>query len=87
MLSFLHRWDYCWKCEFDTDVKMEGNIFSPWWRKVGFYKKVQIKTQGKCKVVLVTFIWQEAKNFYLFDKSCTQENVKYPMNQVDLEES
>ena len=23
MLSFLHRWDYCWKCEFDTDVKTE----------------------------------------------------------------
>ena len=22
-LSFLHRWNYCWKCEFDTDVKME----------------------------------------------------------------
>ena len=24
MLSFLHRWDYCWKCEFDTDVKIEN---------------------------------------------------------------
>ena len=23
MLSFLHRWDYLWKCEFDTDVKIE----------------------------------------------------------------
>ena len=21
--SFLHRWEYCWKCEFDTDVKIE----------------------------------------------------------------
>ena len=21
MLSFLHRLDYSWKCEFDTDVK------------------------------------------------------------------
>ena len=21
MLSFFHRWDYCWKSEFDTDVK------------------------------------------------------------------
>ena len=24
MLSFLHRWDYCWKCEFDVDVKIEN---------------------------------------------------------------
>ena len=23
MLSFLDRWDYCWKCEFDKDVKIE----------------------------------------------------------------
>ena len=23
MLSFLYRWDYYWKCEFDTDVKIE----------------------------------------------------------------
>ena len=27
MLAFLHRWDYCWKCKFDTDVKIEN-----WWR-------------------------------------------------------
>ena len=24
MLSFLHRWDCCWKCQFDTDVKTEN---------------------------------------------------------------
>ena len=24
MLSFLHRWDCCWKCQFDTDVKIEN---------------------------------------------------------------
>ena len=23
MLSLLPRWNYCWKCEFDTDVKIE----------------------------------------------------------------
>ena len=27
MLSFLCRWDYCWKCEFDTDVKIDVRIF------------------------------------------------------------
>ena len=25
MLSFLHRWDYCSMCEFDTDVKIEND--------------------------------------------------------------
>ena len=24
VLSFLHRWDHCWKCEFDINVKI-GN--------------------------------------------------------------
>ena len=23
MLSFLYRQDYCWKCEFNTDFKIE----------------------------------------------------------------
>ena len=26
MLLFLPRWDYCWKCEFDADVKIEQKI-------------------------------------------------------------
>ena len=26
MLSFLHRLGYCWKCEFDTDVKIETYV-------------------------------------------------------------
>ena len=24
MLSFIHRRDYCWKCEFDTGIKIEN---------------------------------------------------------------
>ena len=24
MLSVLHRWYCCWKCQFDTDVKIEN---------------------------------------------------------------
>ena len=24
MLSFLPRWDYCWKCESDIDVNIEN---------------------------------------------------------------
>ena len=54
MLSFLHRWDYCWKREFDTDVKVGKS----------FYKKVHVKTQGNKKdglviFVLFQFIWQK----------------------------
>ena len=32
-------------------------------------------------------VLQETKNSHLFDKSCTQENVKCDMNKVDLDES
>ena len=55
MLSFLHRWDYCWKCEFDIYVKIliynyhDGEQFV-------FYKKVHFKMQSKKKDVLVIFI-------------------------------
>ena len=42
-----------------------------------FYKRVHIKTRSKKKDVLVIFILsQETKNSNLFDKNCTQENVK-----------
>ena len=54
MLSFLHRWDYCWKCEFDIDVKTE-NHYNHDGEKLPFYKKVRIKTQSKKKDVLVIF--------------------------------
>ena len=39
MLSFLHRWDYCWKCEFDKDVKIEYS-FHHEGEQLRFYKKV-----------------------------------------------
>ena len=38
MLSFLPRWDYCWKSEFDTDVKIE-NYYHPDGEQLGFNKK------------------------------------------------
>ena len=28
LLSFLHHWDYCWKCEFNTDVKIKRKIIT-----------------------------------------------------------
>ena len=75
MLSFFHRSDCCWKYEFDTDVIIE-NYYHHDGEQLGFYKKIHIKTLSKKKDVLVIFISQETKNSNLFDKNCTQENVK-----------
>ena len=76
MLSFLHRWDYCWKCEFDIDVKIENHNHHDG-EQLLFYKKVHIKTQSKKKDVFVIFmLLQETKNSNLFDKNYAQENVK-----------
>ena len=45
MLSFPYRRDYCWKCEFDTDVKIE-NYSNHDVEQSRFYKKVYTKTQS-----------------------------------------
>ena len=45
--------------------------------QLDFYKKVRINTQSKKKDFLVIFALQETMNSNLFDKSCTQENVKF----------
>ena len=44
MLSFLHRWDYCWKCEFDKDAKMNRKNYQYHGEQLGFYKEAHIKT-------------------------------------------
>ena len=88
LLKSCNYWDYCWKCEFDTDVKI-GNYYHDG-KELGFYEKVHIKTQSWKKDVLVIFILQEMKNSNLFDKNCNQENVKYTifnMKKIDLHES
>ena len=73
-LSFLHRWDYCWKCEFDINVKIE-NYNHHDGEQLLFFKKVHIKTQCKKKDVLVIFILlQEMKNSNLFDKNVRCHN-------------
>ena len=86
MLSFLHRRDYCWKCEFDTDVKIEQKIIITMMEnnKV-FIKKYISKQRAKRRTfLLVIIILQDTKNCNLFDKNCTQENVKC---QIQHEES
>ena len=76
MLSFLHCWDYCWKFEFDINVKIE-NYGHHDKEQLLFHKKVHIKTQSQKKDVGVVFILlQETKNSNLFDKNCTQKNSK-----------
>ena len=55
MLAFLHRWGYCWKCEFHTDVKIENYNHNDG-EQLLFYKKTHIKTQRKKKDVVEIFI-------------------------------
>ena len=75
MLSFLHRWDYCWKYENDTDVKIEWNIIinmiennhvfiKSAYQNVGFYKK-SVYQNVEQEVLL-----QEMENSNLFYKNC-----------------
>ena len=55
-----------------------------------FIKKVHIEAQSTKKDVHVIFIiLQETKNSNLFDKNCTQENIKchIQMKIVDFDES
>ena len=73
----VHRWDWCWKCQFHTDVNIENYYHHHAGEQLLFYKKVHIKIQSKKRDVLVICILlQETKNSNLFDKSCTQENFK-----------
>ena len=46
MISFLHRWDYCWKCQLDADVKTESYYHHDG-EQLLFYKKVRIKAYRK----------------------------------------
>ena len=68
MLSFLHRWDYCWKSEFDTVVQIE-NYYHHAGEQLGFYKKVHIKTQSEKRNILAVFILQETQSSNLLDKN------------------
>ena len=46
MISFLHRWDYYWKCQLDADVKTESYYHHDG-EQLLFYKKVRIKAYRK----------------------------------------
>ena len=68
-LSFLHRWDYCWKCEFDIDVKIENHNHHDG-EQLLFYKKVHIKQIGcSCNLYVIA----RNEEFQLFDKNCSRE--------------
>ena len=87
-LSFLHRWDYCWKCEFDTDVKIE-KYYHHDGKQLGFYKTVHIKRHrlSKRKDVLAVFVLQETNYSNLFDKKPSKSNAIFSMKKVNLDES
>ena len=82
MLSFFNNWGYRWKCEFDTDVKIEKYNDHDG-EQLLFYEKAHIKTQSKtgcsCNLYIIAYI--VARNPNLFDKKCTQgkpqESFKY----------
>ena len=45
MSSFLHRWDYCWKCEYDAGVNIRiENDYQHDREQLAFCKEVHIKT-------------------------------------------
>ena len=73
MLSFLYRWDYCWKCEFDTDVKIDRKLL-PWWRTIRFLLKSTSKHSKKMDIIVI-FILQEMKNSNFVWQNCAEENV------------
>ena len=70
-MSFLHRWEYDWKCKFDEDVKIK-NYYQHDGEQLAFYIKKHIKTQNKSKDILVDFILQEVQKSNLLDKNCAQ---------------
>ena len=75
MLSFLHRWGYCWKFEFDADVKIENHYHYDG-EQLSFLNKIYIKTRSKMKDLSCDLYIGRNENANLFDKNCTQENVK-----------
>ena len=62
MLSVLHRWYCCWKCQFDTDVKIEnynqhdGEQLRFLKKVCLILKKVHTRKQSKKKNVIVILI-------------------------------
>ena len=63
MLSFLHRWDYCWKCEFDIDIKTENYITM---MVNNYFFIVHIKTQSKKKDVHVILILMQRQRIPIY---------------------
>ena len=57
--------------------------------QLGFYKKVQFKTQSKKKYLLVIFILQKTNNSNLLEKNVLNRtsNSIFKMKKVDLDES
>ena len=61
MLSFLHRWSYCWKCEFDTDVKIENYNHHKGeqllFLKKNAYQKIEQKEGCSCNLYIIALYY------------------------------
>ena len=87
MLSFLHQWDwdYCGKCEFDRDVKIENYYYHD-----GEQLGLHIRTQSKKKDVLVIFILMQVTKIPIYLTKTVfkrTSNATFNMKKVDLDES
>ena len=83
----LHRWDYCWKCEFDTDIKIQS-YYNHDGEQLLFYKKSTHQNTDQeegcpCNIYIIArnqefqFIWQ---------KLCSRERqMLWRKKKVDLE--
>ena len=75
MLSFLPRWDYCRKCKFDTDVKIE-NYYHHDGKQLGFYKKrtyqnTEPKEECSCDLYIAR---NEEFHFIIWQKLYSREH-------------
>ena len=83
MLSFLHRWDYWWKCEFETDVKIE-NFCNHDGEELLFDKKVH---KG-CSCNLYMIARNEEFQFLWLKLYSRERQMRYSAwKKIDLEES
>ena len=79
VLSFLLCWDYRWKCEFDTDARIE-NYFLLDGEQLGFYKN-KCKSKYRAK----RFIMQEMPIDLKKTALKRTSNVLLNMKIVDLD--
>ena len=89
MLLFLHRWDYCWKCEFDADAKIEKEIIITMMEND--YKRVTYQnTEEKERRMFLQSLYCKKQRILIYLTKTvlkTTSNAIFNMKRVDLDES